>query len=284
MDQQHTPAEVHLDEGLVRALLEEQQPEFAAHPLSLVDEGWDNVTYRLGRSHAVRLPRRRIAVDLLLAEQRWLPLIAPRLPLRVSRTVEAGRPSGLFKWPWSVVEWIVGSTADRSPLADDQAGPFGAFLLALHQSAPAEAPSNPFRGVPLEARRKVVEERLGRLGLDPLLPIWRAALDARPTSRRTWIHGDLHGRNVVVRGGVLAGVIDWGDMNGGDVATDLASVWMLFNSSDARAALLEAYQPTAEVHARAGGWAVNLASALLDSGEPRHVTMGAAAVQRLIEG
>jgi len=127
----------------------------------------------------------------------------------------------------------------------------------------------------------VVEERLQRLGLETLVPTWLAALRAPPPDRRIWIHGDLHGRNVVVRDDVLVGVIDWGDITGGDVATDLASAWMLFDAPDARAALFEAYAPSPEVLVRAAGWAVNLASALLDSGEPRHVRMGEAARRRL---
>jgi aminoglycoside phosphotransferase (APT) family kinase protein len=42
------------------------------------------------------------------------------------------------------------------------------------------------------------------------------------------LHGDLHPRNVLVRDGRLAAVLDWGDLCGGDPATDLATLWWLF--------------------------------------------------------
>jgi aminoglycoside phosphotransferase (APT) family kinase protein len=43
----------------------------------------------------------------------------------------------------------------------------------------------------------------------------------------TWLHGDLHPANVVVRDGTLAGVIDFGEMCAGDPATDLSAAWIL---------------------------------------------------------
>ncbi|MCU1389693.1 MAG: aminoglycoside phosphotransferase family protein, partial [Ilumatobacteraceae bacterium] len=45
----HPPAEIAIDEALVRSLLAEQFPEHASGSLELVGEGWDNVIYRLDR-------------------------------------------------------------------------------------------------------------------------------------------------------------------------------------------------------------------------------------------
>ena len=280
MDLEHAAAEVHIDEELVRALLSDQHPDLAEEPLTWVDEGWDNVTYRVGPGHAVRIPRRQSAVELLLAEQRWLPVIAPRLPVAVPRPVGLGVASDRFPWPWSVVEWIPGETVDLQPMTEGQAGSLANVLQALHRPAPAELPFNPFRGVPLEARKVAVEERLERLALNELIPIWQAAIAAPPAREKTWIHGDLHPRNVLVRDGILAGLIDWGDMTGGDVATDLACAWMLLDAT-ARSSFLAVYDPPGAVLERAAGWAVNFASALLDSGDSRHVRIGRAVRRRL---
>ena len=134
---EHAAAEVHIDEELVRALLSDQHPALAEEPLTWVDEGWDNVTYRVGPSHAVRIPRRQSAVELLLAEQRWLPMIARWLPMAVPRPVGLGVPSERFGWPWSVVEWIPGRTVDLQPLTDDDAGYLARVLRSLHRPAPA---------------------------------------------------------------------------------------------------------------------------------------------------
>jgi len=283
VDARHPPAEVRIDADLVRRLLESQHPDLLPADVTLVDEGWDNVTYRVGATRAVRLPRRELAVQLLLNEQRWLPVLAPRVGLEAPVPVSVGRPSDLFPWPWSVVPWIEGATAEACSLSSESGEALAGALRALHVAAPDEAPPNPFRGVPLAARREAVEERLEGLGLDALRPLWSDALEAEPSSVRVWLHGDLHPRNAIVRGGRLVGLLDWGDLTAGDPATDLACAWMLFDP-DGREAFLEAYAPSAEEYARAVGWAVNFASAHLDSAEPRHVAIGRAIAEQLSTG
>jgi len=126
-----------------------------------------------------------------------------------------------------------------------------------------------------------VEERLQRLDLQELVRPWKEAIEAPLARDRVWLHGDLHPRNVLVQDGALAGLIDWGDVTAGDVATDLACAWMLFASARARTLFLEAYAPSEQVQARAAGWAVHFASGLIDSGEPRHVQIGLSAMRRL---
>lgn len=281
MDSRHPPAEVRVDADLARSLLESQHPGFSSDELVLVDEGWDNVTFRLGPDHAVRIPRREAAVPLVLNEQRWLPVLAPWLDLAVPVPVGIGVPSPHFPWPWSVVPWIPGTTVEDVRLSADDARRLAHALRSLHRVAPSDAPANPFRGVPLGARREAVEERFGRLQLAELEPLWRQALDAAPAETAVWLHGDLHPRNVLARDGTLAGLIDWGDMTAGDAATDLACAWTLFDA-DARRVFLETYEPSAAETARAAGWAVHFGSALLDSGEPRHEPIGRTIVERLV--
>jgi aminoglycoside phosphotransferase (APT) family kinase protein len=55
---------------------------------------------RIGDDLVVRLPRRAVAVDLLLHEQRWLPGLAPQLPLPIPAPVRTGRPGPGYPWPW----------------------------------------------------------------------------------------------------------------------------------------------------------------------------------------
>src|SRR5690606_30209862 len=113
---------------------------------------------------------------------------------------------------------------------------------------------------------------------------WSAALEAPLDSAPTWIHGDLHPGNVLVRDGALAGVLDWGDMARGDRATDLAAPWMLLESADARLECLRELDALGGATlARARGWAVYFGSVFLDAGlagEPRYVALGAAILQR----
>jgi aminoglycoside phosphotransferase (APT) family kinase protein len=118
--------------------------------------------------------------------------------------------------------------------------------------------------------------------------IWEAALAAPIDVDPTWIHGDLHPRNVLVDDGTLAGVIDWGDMASGDRATDLASVWMLFADPDARAQALSASGSiTQATYLRAKGWAVLFGITLLETGlvdHPAHAAIGERTLRRVVAG
>lgn len=288
-----TPAaEVPIDGELVRGLLREQFPDLSGEPLALLDSGWDNEMYRLGNELLVRLPRRPSAVPLLEREQAWLPSLAKRLPIPVPVPVCHGSPSDRFPWPWSILSWLPGKTADLAAPARHQGRRWARFLRALHLPAPEEAPDNPLRGCPLEARKERVEEGLGRLRQDTesitpvVLEIWERALEAPEAAESCWLHGDLHARNVLVEGGKISGVIDWGDLTAGDAATDLASVWSLLGNPVGRAECLSEYGPPEDLLARAKGWAVFFATMLLDTGRvdhPRHAAMGRAIFRRLEE-
>jgi hypothetical protein len=78
---QPPPAEATIDIALVRALLQEQHSDLATLPLVDAGEGWDNRTFRLGEHLAVRLPRSAASAPLIEHQQRWLPILAPDLPL-----------------------------------------------------------------------------------------------------------------------------------------------------------------------------------------------------------
>jgi aminoglycoside phosphotransferase (APT) family kinase protein len=284
-------AEMDVSEELVHRLLESQHPDLTALPLTHLDSGWDNVLFRLGEQHLVRVPRRQIAASLIQQEQNWLPELAPRLPIEVPVPIRAGTPTDFCPWHWSILPWFEGQCADEVKVADDQATRFADFLLALHQPAPAEAPENPVRGVPLNVRLENTLERMVRVREQTALitpaveDAWQAALAAPQSSERRWLHGDLHAQNVLVsEDGEIRAVIDWGDLTGGDVATDLAGIWALFDSADARATALEAYEPGSDLLDRARGWAVVFGVVLVDSGlinSPRHAAAGEKILERL---
>jgi aminoglycoside phosphotransferase (APT) family kinase protein len=289
-----TPAaEVALDSAFVAELLAEQHPDLAHLALYEVEAGWDNALFRLGDDLAVRLPRRAAAAPLIMHEQRWLPHLAERLTLPVPVPLRIGRPARAYPWHWSVVPWMTGVAADLHAPDAAQARPFAAFLRSLHVPAPADAPTNRFRGVPLQQRAAAVEARLQRLGstTDLITPqirqIWQAALAAPLDVLPTWLHGDLHPRNVLVEHGAITGVIDWGDLTTGDSATDLAAIWMLFADPDARQTALAANGELSEATLqRARGWAMFFGVMLLDSGlidNPRNAALGARTLQRVAE-
>lgn len=288
-----TPAaEVQIDENLVHALIHTQYPEYAKLDISPVDTGWDNAIFRLGTDFAIRLPRRTAAAALIRHEQTWLPSIANRVPIPVPCPLCVGVPGCGYPWFWSIVPWIKGEPADVDPVTPDQAARLAGFLRALHLKAPDEAPFNPFRGVPLRNRAESVEERFQRLAhrnvsiSSHVARAWRSALRAKEEAFPTWIHGDLHPRNILAQEGKITGIIDWGDISFGDRATDLASFWMLFSECIARQRALLEYGAEADTILRAKGWAVLFAVMLLDSGiqdHPRHAAIGYSTLRRLEE-
>ncbi|GAA4899256.1 aminoglycoside phosphotransferase family protein [Streptomonospora salina] len=260
------------EQDLVRSLLRDQHPDLAELELRAVDGGWDNRLWRLGPELAVRMPRTEHAPALLRTEQTWLPTLANRLPLPTPAPVRIGEPSHLFAHTWTVARWVGGEPADRAPVTrTDAAETLAEFLRALHAPAPADAPTNPARGVPLaglhEGTDRWFEAIADHPGAGGARDIWEQALAAPAwQGAPLWLHGDLHPANVVVRDGTLAGVIDFGDMCAGDPATDLSAAWILLPAGAARR-FFDAYGKTDEATvARARGWAVLRALGLIGIG------------------
>ncbi len=180
--------------------------------------------------------------------------------------------------PWLPGESALAARWEPGLMAAD----VGQFLNRLHQPAPEDAPLNPWRGIPLARRdrmfRKQIDRIRGRADRNAALRLWeRAVSTPRWPGPPLWIHGDLHPGNLLVTNERLSGVIDFGDLCGGDPATDLAVMWMLL-PSEARAAFLESargsFNPIDEhTRMRALGWALALGLAYLSgsrAGEAMH--------------
>ena len=280
-------AELDLTPDLAARLLTEQHPDLADLAMSPLSRGWDNTMFRLGDELTIRLPHRRLAEQLLVAEQRWLPKLGPRLPLPVPIPVRIGTPTDYYPWHWSVLPFFpgrpVGTEAelDASTAADE----LGRFLAALHTPAPPDAPENTGRGVPLAARDEVTNRYLNAISDDAspftdaecgelrnrwarylTLPDW----DGPPM----WLHGDLHAMNVLHDNRRLSAVIDFGDITSGDPATDLAIGYSLFGDADRdrfRAAADSAVRPIDDATwERAEAWAMSVGLAIINSSADSH--------------
>ncbi|GAA1670561.1 aminoglycoside phosphotransferase family protein [Glycomyces endophyticus] len=246
-----------IDEDFVRSLL---PPDLAGLDLRPVDGGWDNRMWRLGGDLALRLPRSERAPALLEYEHRWLPGLAPGLPLPVPVPARLGAPTERFPKTWLVTTWVHGTPADLAPVASPgSAETLAAFLTALHRPAPAEAARPTDRGVPLAA---FAPDLAGLTG--PLKEVWDDALAAPAwDGPPLWLHGDLHAANVVTADGALAGVVDFGDMCTGDPAADLSAAWLLLPDPEA---LFTHYGADDATIRRARGWALRRALGLRDVG------------------
>src|SRR5690349_14656676 len=277
-------AEVDVSADLVRRLLADQHPDLARLPVKYLANGWDNELYRVGDGLVARLPRRALGAQIIKNEQRWLPGLAPRLPLPIPRPERTGVPACGYPYSWSVVPYLPGVPAAEASSFDPTAAAaaVGGFLGALHVPAPADAPANPFRGVPLAERAGTFAANLAlltgqadqdqagrdRVDRDAVRRAWDAALAASGyDGPPVWLHGDLHPANILVNDGQVSGVIDFGDITAGDPASDLSVAWMLLPPGR-HASFWSAYQAAGgrvgeALRARARGWALNLAIVLL---------------------
>jgi aminoglycoside phosphotransferase (APT) family kinase protein len=258
-------AEVHVDVALVRRLLATQFPQWAELPVAPVESaGWDNTIFRLGRHLALRFPRRLLGAGHLLTERQWLPVVGPRLPLAVPVPIGNGVPAEGYPWHWSVCPWLDGERAAATPVADahQAAMLLARFIVSLHAIDAGGGPVSELRGS-LAARDHVTRAAAAALrdGLDtrPVLAAWDAALAAPgPAGQPSWIHGDLHPANLLVKDGELTAVIDFGLLGLGDPACDLMVAWT-YLPAGARDAFRSALAVDDAAWCRGRGWALELA-------------------------
>jgi aminoglycoside phosphotransferase (APT) family kinase protein len=285
-------AEVAIDACLVRRLLRAQHPDLADRRITHAASGWDNEMYRLGDDLAVRMPKRLAGAALILTEQRWLPTFTD-LPLPIPAPLRVGQPGEGYPWNWSVQRWLPGAPVDLAPPGPGEGSTWGRFLRALHRPAAADAPRNPYRGVPLRGRQSSWDDRSTACAAhgEPVnaaaVKAWASALDV-PLEHETWLHGDPHAKNVLTHEGRFSAVVDFGDMCVGDPAGDLSSVWMLLPERDDRDACFAAYGGVSNaMRLRARGWAAWYGAMLLGAGlvdDPRLAAIGRNTLQRLEEG
>lgn len=290
---QGTPnSEINITKDLVSNLINCQIHELSSLSLEYLESGWDNVMYKLGSHYLVRLPRRQLGADLIINEQKYLDYLPPSLPIDIPRTIFIGEPQDNYPWKWSVLPYFEGKAADQCVIHSEESDRFVQFLMAIHQPDNEIAPPNDHRGVNLSLRAEDLEKRLNSIKSElksdytRLINIWNEALNAPTSNHNTWIHGDLHPRNVLVNNGRLSAIIDWGDITSGDVATDLASIWMLFDEQSTRLKAFKHYGGNDGLLARTKGWVIYFATVFLHSGlvdNPRHVTIGKRAFKCLLE-
>lgn len=255
-----------IDAALVGRLVAAQFPQWAHLPVRPVAlGGWDNRTFHLGEHLSVRLPSAEGYAPQVAKEQRWLPRLAPLLPLPIPVPLAQGVPALGYPWPWSVYRWLEGEPAATARLADPVgcARTLARFLVALQRipsgDGPPPGPHNFFRGGPLATYDAQTRQAIAALPREiparAALAVWEAALSAPWSGPPVWLHGDVAAGNLLVRGGRLCAVIDFGCLGVGDPACDLAIAWTLF-SGKSRDALRAALPLDEAAWARGRGWAL----------------------------
>jgi aminoglycoside phosphotransferase (APT) family kinase protein len=238
----------------------------------------------------VRLPSAARYVAQVEKEHRWLPHLAPYLPLPIPKPLALGKPGNGYPFPWSVYQWLDGETASQDGIDDlcqfaiDVAG----FLQALQRIDPTGGPHagahNFFRGGALvvydEETRRTAAAVSQKIESAAAIAVWEAALAAPWHGPDVWVHGDIAVGNLIVEGGRLSAVIDFGSSAIGDPACDLVIAWTFFNG-ESRAIFRRSIDADNSMWARARGWALWKALLVLCSdGSPNPAE---ASARRIIE-
>ena len=197
--------------------------------------GADSVAYVLDGQWVVRFPLTENAQRTLRRELALLGDLAPALPLPIPAFAHVRRRDGQLEYAAYPVlrgEPLRAAAADEEILAS-----LAAFLTALHAYPVAAARE---AGVTEElisggyhaAQRDLPRQLAGLLSaaevarLDALF----AEHERRHPPRTALLHSDLKPEHVLVDGGRVTGVLDWGDISLGDPDFDLAVIGIFFGS------------------------------------------------------
>ncbi|MBX9977222.1 MAG: aminoglycoside phosphotransferase family protein [Alphaproteobacteria bacterium] len=252
-----------IDAKGVAQLIAAQFPSLAHLPLSHVESGGtDNHIFRLGKDLGVRLPRFKHVAEQIEKEYKWLPIFTHIPHLAIPTPLKKGLPFAEYPWSWSIFIWIHGDNALNAPIADlkKAAHDLGQFIAALQRIDPTHGPLCS-RGVPLIQRdsstRKAIEELKDIYSIPTLMALWEKALKAPEyQGSPVWLHGDLHGGNLLVNHGRLCAVIDFGMMGIGDPACDIMVAWTLL-SNEARKVFRKNLTVDDAIWERGWGWALS---------------------------
>ena len=257
---------VDINVSLVGQLVTAQFPQWADLPIKPVEfDGWDNRTFRLGEDMTVRLPSAGTYTPQVEKEHRWLPRLAPLLPLPIPVPLAMGAPTDGYPWHWSVYRWLEGENATIERITDlhQFATTLAQFLAALQRIDPAGGPPpgqhNFFRGGSLAIydteTRHAIATLDGKIDTDAVTAVWEAALKATWHGSSVWLHGDVSAANLLVKRGRLRAVIDFGCSGVGDPACDLTIAWTLL-LGESREAFCAALPVDGATWARGRGWAL----------------------------
>lgn len=195
-----------INETLVRCLITDQFPQWKDLPVRPVTHsGWDNRTFHLGEHMLVRMPSAEDYALQVEKEQRWLPKLAPKLPLPIPAPVGLGKPANGYPWTWSIYAWLPGETAIPSRITDlsDFAINLAQFLIALQsidsKSGPVPGLHSFYRGGSLatydnETRQAFSEEleQVERKEVERLFDRIRMAAQKGDKGARAWLVENEH--------------------------------------------------------------------------------------------
>ncbi len=249
-------------------LIAEQFPEYSNLLITDVEkQGHDNRTYRLGDHMLIRMPT---AADYALKvpkEQELLPQLEKRLSICIPAPIKMGKPSADYPYPFSIYKWLPGKSINLLMLTDQEkeqlAFDLAKFLKELQAISDAEGPEpgqhNWWRGDHVSVYDKGAREQIAELAeiidAGQALALWDHACATKWNKPPIWIHGDFAIGNILMDGGKLSAVIDFGGAAVGDPACDLVIAWT-YLSGKAREAFISEIDLDEDTWLRGRAWAL----------------------------
>lgn len=232
-------AKIAVDTQTAQQLLNSQFPQISIETIELVGNGWDNTVFLVNSTWIFRFPRREEAVELLLTENKALPLFANKLNVVIPKPEFFGEPSKDFCWPFSGYKHISGEAAylmnlsrkERSELTK----PLASFLKQLHHLTVDTQIRSILKSDPIDKLNvKKIEKRLTEYSLlvkDNSLAAYKSTISKISSScrgleferRECIVHGDLYSRHIILNENKqISGIIDWGDVMLDEPTIDLS--------------------------------------------------------------
>jgi aminoglycoside phosphotransferase (APT) family kinase protein len=245
MSQPWSP-EIEITSIDAREIIEAQFPQLIPVSIAELGKGFDNTVFIVNDMYVFRFPRREIAVQLLNIENQLLPLLVSQLNIVIPEPVFFGQATKDYKWPFTGYKHVQGDSP--GVLSDEirslSAVPLALFLKKLHQFPIEQAekmgvPHDRFERMNIGKRKEMLVDNIKKAADLQLIEEGQAALDWLSTMNEeqldtpiTLVHGDCHIRNILVnQEGVIAGIIDWGDMHLGNPAIDLSIAYSFLPQS-----------------------------------------------------
>jgi aminoglycoside phosphotransferase (APT) family kinase protein len=257
-----------INEHLVTKLISEQFLQWKDLPIkSVPHQGCDNKTFRLGDHMLVRVPSSEEYVRQVKKEHKWLPLLAPNLPLPIPEPIAMGKPSKYYPWNWSIYRWLDGDSANSLKLDDINletiALQLAHFLNEFHKFDAAGAPTpglhNWWRAAHTSVydaeTRMLIYKLKNFINVDKATSLWEVAISSKWGKDPVWVHGDISSGNILLKDNKLSAVIDFGCMGIGDPACDLTIAWTFFKNKS-REVFKNSIGLDPNTWSRARGWAL----------------------------
>jgi aminoglycoside phosphotransferase (APT) family kinase protein len=282
--------EFDIDIALVKRLLTEQFPHLADRSIAVVrSTGTVNAIYRLDPDLYVRLPRVGTWAESIDREWTWLPKLAPHLSLSIPKPLARGKPTNGYPLTWAIYQWIEGFPYQDELINDEcqVAYELANFILELRRVDRLGAPRGGRRPlVELDAAtRTAITSCRGVIDTEAVSAVWAHSLASPPwDGKPVWIHGDLLKSNLLVQGGRLHAIIDFGGVGIGDAAADVVPAWSVFNKVG-RETFRQALGVDDQTWSRARGYALHQALMIIPyypNTNPEFVTMAKRTVEEIV--